>query len=227
MTTGLVGPAMQVSYSPLSEDVEVATTSEILKRSYPSVQSPSYPSIALGPQCFVLVHGMPGSGKSTMATKWLSGTRGVYLSAEEGLSTTLAERIKRCQLPSDESIVFVHRTPVDKLLSIVRKHKADWLVIDSLPMTTFRPEEVRMLASNRVRGVVAIQQSTKAGQASGSNAFLHEADVLIRCVDGAWQIEKSRYQVSGVHGQILGEDNARSGTGDVFFLPRTSRQIEN
>ena len=100
MTTGLVGPAMQISYSPLSEDVEVATTSEILKRSYPSVQSPSYPSIALGPQCFVLVHGMPGSGKSTMATKWLSGTRGVYLSAEEGLSTTLAERIKRCHLPS-------------------------------------------------------------------------------------------------------------------------------
>lgn len=226
MKGGFISAKWKPAASSLNQEMEVASTEDIIKRQFGSMAVPSYPGIAVGPNCLVMVHGPPGGGKSTMATMWVKGTRAVYLSAEEGLSATLGNRVRRCNLSRNETIMWISRCSVDGLLQVVEEFRARWLVIDSIPMTSFRPDHLRLIATNKVRGLVAVQQSTKAGDAAGSQAFLHEADVVIRVEHGKWTIEKSRFQSCGVSGPVLDPEENRDD-GVLHVLPPTHSPSES
>lgn len=198
----LIGPAFSIPPSRLDGLAETATARELWKKDFQLVSIPSYPELLIGIGAFVLLYGEPGSGKSTLATQFLlDGVRGLYLSAEEGISGGLAARVKRVGLKTDDTL-FVSNVSVDGLLDLIQSRRPELVVIDSLAATTLIPSEVRrLLNTTSIKAVVAVQQVTKQGQARGTTEWLHDADVIIHVEQLCWKIEKSRYQ-SPIEGKI-------------------------
>jgi predicted ATP-dependent serine protease len=88
---------------------------------------------------------------------------------------------------------------VDELVGLCRSAGARAAVIDSVNVSTLQPPDLRQfLESAGLAALLFVLQVTKDGRAAGSNAFLHEADVVARVAAGEVEVSKSRYQATPV-----------------------------
>jgi len=184
----------------MRSELQTASARDLVKRQWSMVESVAYPSLLIGKGALVGVWGQPGSGKSTFATRYLDQLDGpvIYFSAEEKLGPTLAARLNRCGVKRDDFNV-VGQGSIDDLCKMSRNVKAVALVIDSIAMTTLRATDLRaLLEAANVDVLLFILHATKGGDAAGSNAYLHEADVVIQVESLSCILDKSRYQASGL-----------------------------
>jgi hypothetical protein len=125
----------------------------------------------------------------------------------------------------------VSNVSVDELVTIVRKFKARWLIVDSVQVVSISVDELRRLANlPGLRGLVAVSQATKAGEVKGQSALAHEADIVIEVKDMQWSINKSRFQAPLLNQCVWGNkieketDNGSSTSTPAIVLPDTSNR---
>ncbi len=179
-------------------ELQVASARDLVARKWTTVESRAYPELLVSRGALVALWGQAGGGKSTLATRYVDGLRGavVYFSAEEKLGPTLAARLERCGVRRADFHA-VGQASVDELVTYCREVRAVALVVDSIPMTSFRPEDLRrLLEACGVDVLVYVLHATKENAAAGLNAYLHEADVVVEVSALAWTVRKSRYQAT-------------------------------
>lgn len=162
-----------------------------------SVSCAAFPDLKLGPGALVVVHGGPGSGKSTWVTRALDTLAGPVLlvSLEEPPGPTLGARLARCAVKRADFGV-VGRASVDQIATIAARRRAVGLVIDSVQIGMFSPRDLRHLLAvlPDLQVLFAVSQQNKQGTVAGRLDLTHEADVVVRLDGGEWSVEKSRYQ---------------------------------
>lgn len=155
--------------------------------------------IRIAPQSLILLHGLPGSGKSTMSLKIANAhTPSAFVSLEQRHGVALGEQLRRLEIRSKELTVFTPPLGIDDVFGACDSNNL--LVIDSVTVSTFTPADLRAMAERVI--VVGILQSTKDGSFRGSQTWLHEADVCIECESMRWRVSKSRYEEIGQGGEI-------------------------
>lgn len=175
--------------------------------SFGSVETSAFPSLKLGKRSMVVVYGDAGAGKSSMGCRLANGVHGavLYVAAEEGIGPALNARFERCKIRRDDFCV-VTKATVTKAVSYVRRLGAASLVCDSVQEASWRSDELRHVLEvcPKLEVLIAVAQVNKAGTPSGTNALVHEADVVISVAAMRWRITKSRYQpVDGVEHEVL------------------------
>lgn len=184
--------------------LQTASARDLVKRKWSTLESRAYPELLVSKGALVAVWGDPGGGKSTFATRYADRLDGpiVYFSAEEKLGPTLAARLERCGVRRADFHA-VGQGSVDELVGLCRTVSAACLVIDSVAVTAIRPEDLRrLLEAAQVDVLIYIMHATKAGFAAGSNAYLHEADVVVEIIAMQWTVTKSRYQSTDARGSV-------------------------
>ena len=134
----------------------------------------------------MLIYGKPGQGKSTYAIQfadYLSRKHGktLFVSAEELIGYTLQDKIKRCNATG---VKFVSELPED--LS-----GWDFIFLDSAQKLGFQLADIERLNKQYpMTAFIFIYQSTKSGEARGSQSDKHEVDIAINVVGGTAFIDK-------------------------------------
>jgi len=190
--------------SRLARTPQRASARDLAKANWTMVESAAYPAIRILAGAFVALYGGPGQGKSTMQARWLDSISGpVTLAAlEEGLGPAVSERLSRLNIRRADFGLWAGGN-VDELVAELAESKARALGVDSLTVSNMLPDELRRVQQTaKVPLVLGTLQVTKAGLAAGTNAWLHEADVVVHIEDLSWRVEKSRYQSPGVTGEV-------------------------
>lgn len=137
----------------------------------------------------MLIYGKPGSGKSTYAIKfadYLSRNHGktLYVSAEELIGYTLQDKIKRNGALKAK---FVGELPNN--LS-----GWDFIFLDSAQKLGLKLSDIEKLNKKYpATAFIFIYQSTKSGEARGSQQDKHEVDIAINVIEGTATIDKNRF----------------------------------
>jgi predicted ATP-dependent serine protease len=171
----------------------------------------AYETLVVGSGALVLVSGPPGSGKSSLSCRLANAVKGpvLYVAAEEGLSPSLAARLRRCDIKRADFHV-VTRASVDVAVALATKQRCVAAVVDSVQEAVWSAQELRHVLEvvPSLDMLLAVMQVTKAGLAAGSNAFQHECDVHVRVEAMGWTLAKSRYQdLAGIGGPVLPKEN--------------------
>lgn len=201
----LVGPSASRPRAAVESVPQVTTARELAAAQWSLITSSRYEAIRLMRGALVLVYGPPASGKSTFVLGFVDGLdlRSVVYLSEEGLAPAVGERLVRLGI-RDERMCLVARSSLDHLTAQIQEHRAHVLVVDSVSATTLDPADLRhLLAVAKLRALFAVQQVNKAGEPAGTNALLHEADVVIQVDSSRWRVEKSRYQPAGSEGEVF------------------------
>jgi len=161
-----------------------------------------YPDIKIQRNAFVVTHGGPNSGKTTQLLRILEGLcPAVMVSAEMKAGPALAGYLRRLEIRRDD-LEIIEPQSTSEIMAAARSGVRA-VGIDSLTLLTLLPDDCVALARGGDIVVIGILQENKSGQAAGSNSWLHAADVIVRCDNMTWTLEKSRYQALGVTGGVL------------------------
>lgn len=140
----------------------------------------------------ILIHGLPGSGKTTLAMRIAHSLaeynqlRVLFVSAEEGVSYKAKKRIDQLELYSPNMYISA------ELPANLQPY--DVVAIDSITTLGISPEELRDLyRSNPSVSFILVSQSTKSGTARGSLEYEHDADITIRCDVMVAHVVKNRF----------------------------------
>jgi predicted ATP-dependent serine protease len=179
---------------------------ELARMAFSSIEQEAYPKLRLGAGALVDVSGGPGAGKSSWACRLVDAVRGpaLLVSAEEGLSPSLAARLLRCNVKRQDFHV-VTRASVDAAVAYARKVGAVAAIVDSVQEAAWSAHELRHVLEvcKDLRLLVAVLQQTKTGAPAGANALVHECDVHVIVESMKWVVQKSRYQDVGIGGDVL------------------------
>lgn len=160
------------------------------------------------PQGWLLVvTGLPGSGKSTWTLRALESgwaESPMLVAAEEGVQGAgLADRVARLEVTRTK---FCDAASFPEVTSILDEHEPDVLAIDSVTALNLEPQDLLALRRSYPRvAFVAVVQSTKSGAHRGSQAWIHDADAVLRLEPGSrWELVKSWFSplASGVMEEV-------------------------
>ncbi len=144
--------------------------------------------------CLVVIHGKPGSWKSTMAVKIADKRPGsvLYDSLEEGTGDSIRLRLKRLEILKDD-LYFGHCRRYSDIEDNLDEIGADTYILDSITVSNLLPRDLLRLSRERSLLVIAVNQVTKAGLGAGSMELQHDADILIETDNGKWMVTKNRF----------------------------------
>lgn len=152
------------------------------------------------PRAYMLVSGMPGSGKSTftlaLADELANHGPVIYVAAEEGLSRTMRDKIAR--LKATHPNLFV--AEFDSLPAVKRAVEASgaqFVILDSISEINANRKAIQDFQEWRKArglGLYIIAHATKDGSRyKGSSALGHGVDVEIMIREGRAETLKNRY----------------------------------
>lgn len=175
------------------------------------------------PHAVVLVGG-PGQGKSTAAASMAVGAAGagvrvLYVSAEEGVRSSVSDRLARVGLDARASrnLSLSDARTVAELVDDLVVAKASLVVLDSLTELGIAPDMLpELLAGRSWIGTVAINGK---GEARGGPLLAHVADVVVMVDRGIAKPSKNRFGVM-TDIAIPGWQESRNtdGTSDVSVV---------
>ena len=160
------------------------------------------PGLVLGPGAFVVVHGAPGQGKTTQALRVVDCLQpSIAVMIEMGVGPLLASMLRRLEIVSKD-ITFQEPRTLPEIFTLAETPGLRCLLIDSLTVSTLRPDDARSLARANNIVVWGTLQETKSGTFRGSNEWAHAADVILEVDKMQWTLRKSRYQPEGISGDV-------------------------
>ncbi len=153
----------------------------------------------IAPDAFVLVWGPPGSGKSTftlaLASELADHGPTLYVSAEEGIGSVMAERIRR--LSADHpNLIIAEFHDLDDVRRVAERLGARFVILDSISELDPRSQSVenfRKWAKEKGIGLYLIAHATKGGQYRGPSYVGHGTDVIVHVNDGEAATRKNRF----------------------------------
>jgi hypothetical protein len=174
---------------------QAGMTAKELARSLQTLWIPKdYPYLYVAPASLAILHGPPGSGKTTMALRLAFCLKpAVVFPLETGLGPVLAGLLQRLEIRTQQ-IWLETPTSLNRMLSVLEERTPRAVVIDSIQMLTLTAQDLLSLARSRGWVIFAVRQERKDGGLRGSNEFAHLADLVIALKDTRWTLEKSRYQ---------------------------------
>lgn len=140
------------------------------------------------------IYGEKATGKSTLALALADtwGGRAIFLSLEEGLGATLAERVARMEVMT---VDFGYPSSWGEVVSQIADYSL--VVIDSLQMlkASSAPATIRAeLVDRASKNVIVTSQVNSTGEVRGGKAIGHFADVQVHLPEyGKLLVEKNRY----------------------------------
>jgi len=166
----------------------------------------SWAFLDLPPTARAQAEGLPGSGKSTMATGAAisvahSGYDCLYLAVEEGQGDTLVDRFERqiqamgCRPPSALRIADV-RDPEEAMVEIDAWRRGTGerlLVIDSLTDLGASSAWLQELMSDERLGLLLVVHNTTSKDPRGGWGSAYAVDVRIFCRDLVAEVRKNRF----------------------------------
>jgi hypothetical protein len=210
---GSMGRVLLLGQRPRAEldaAVEVADAASLARLAGEPRPLVAYPQVLAGHGALAVVVGESGGGKSTASARILDCVRGpvLYVSAEEGLGPTLAQRLARLSV-TRRDFHLLGRATVDQTAEYLRKTRAVALVIDSVQAAQWEPRDLRHLLAvhPRVELLLAVCQVNAKGRPEGRHSLIHEADLVLSVEQLAITVTKSRYQ------------EVSNGPSDVPVLP--------
>lgn len=147
---------------------------------------------------FCVIHGKPGQGKSTFAiafAKYLAENfgRAIYISAEEGFSLTLKNKIISTGAAS-EGLDFADISRYEDITAEVPTDAYNFIFIDSLDRLRMGPAQMKEFRERyKDSAIIAICQSTKNGGMRGSQEIAHDDDITIAVEKGVATTTKNRF----------------------------------
>jgi hypothetical protein len=144
----------------------------------------------------MMVHGEPGSGKTTFMMKFIKYLctygRVLYVSSEEFQSATLTKLVNENLNPFPPTISFTGDLAGRDLSAY------DFVVLDSIndlgiSLNDFK--EIKAAYPNT--GFIFVVQHTKSGAYKGGKEWEHEVDTAARIEDGTVSVYKNRYGIKG------------------------------
>lgn len=142
---------------------------------------------------YMMIHGGPGSGKSTFAIKFADylnrklNKNVLYIAAEEtDQSATFKDKMERANAMMDGLYTSSKIIPFDDM---------DVVFIDSVQMLKIEPEEMAEMMENARKNnisIVFVFHETKGGTYRGDTTFEHLIDIRLQMIEGATQMHKNR-----------------------------------
>lgn len=144
-----------------------------------------------------MIHGKPGSGKSTFAVT-LAGflamerqKKVLYISKEEGYNATMKEKLVRLGLHNLDNLHFSITIPENW-------QDYDFMFVDSVGSLRLTYKDFETLIKNRLdTSIFFIFQATKSGNFRGSQEYEHEVDVSFVADRGKIEVNKNRFGGTG------------------------------
>ena len=155
----------------------------------------------LPPIWLAMIHGKPGSGKSTFSfslmdaiAKTKSERMVLYWSSEEGTKETVAKRIKLLGIES-ENLFFSSAKDKDKnsFISEIKNFRPFAIAIDSVQTAFLKVEDLLEIFDIANCITCFICQETKDGKYKGDSSYGHITDINILLEDGIARTEKNRF----------------------------------
>jgi len=183
--------------------MSVTRASDLAKRRFKGLKLSKPFSDLLGdiePRAYLLIWGPAGSGKSTfalaLADELATNGPALYVSAEEGVSKTVRDRINRLEAKHPDLYVAEYLS-LEKIKLQVRQTGARFVMLDSI--SQIDPSSARFAALAKEFqhdgiGLAVIAHATKDGKNyKGPTSVGHNPDVIIRVAGGEATTTKNRY----------------------------------
>jgi predicted ATP-dependent serine protease len=197
----------------LDAEVEVSDAKELSRAVWQRIEIPAYPTIELRKHALVTVVGRAGAGKSSFIGRALDSVQGTTLlqSIEEPNGPTLAVRFARLGIKR-ASMLVVSRGSVDQVATLLRDRKVVAMGIDSVQRSAYEPRDLRhvLVTIPSLALLLVTSQVTKSGDIRGTEELRHESDVVIEVEGLRWLVTKSRYQSTGVSGDVLPKEDTHA-----------------
>jgi len=154
-----------------------------------------------------VIYGEAGSGKSHLATIFTKDLgligRTLYVTAEEGLTNHVQERLKRYGVTEIPNVEFLPSNDIKRVIEILHRGNYQFVVIDSIQALSPDWKEqlkfTKALRKLNLLGAILLLQVNKGGDARGSTEILHDADVVIEVSNGIAKATKNRFGESLSH----------------------------
>lgn len=149
------------------------------------------------PNFYMLIHGLPGQGKSTFAVQfgeYFQRNHGkvIYLASEQfGVTKSFQSLLKRYAATFDihTKANLLNSQSAAKLIN-----KYDAVIIDSINHIRWSHEQVEELrAKCKNTAFIAVMQSKKDGDFKGEQDFAHNSDIMIKVENLVAKQYKSRF----------------------------------
>ena len=148
---------------------------------------------------FMVIHGMPGKGKSTFAVLfalYLAENFGkvIYITAEEGFSKTMQDKLK-LNKAFHQDLHIADLRSMEEIITEVNTNRYNFIFIDSLNKLHIDTEDLRKLRK-RYQGaaLITVSQSTKDSKFRGSLEIVHDCDIAVDVREGIARTTKNRFQ---------------------------------
>jgi len=136
----------------------------------------------------ILLSGMPGSGKSSLALQISNNYVGsvLYASIEESFSESFTNKLKTWEI-TNKDIIFSDCKSMMELRGDIEDKEISLVVVDSLSVLGQVPELPEGLSQ------IWVCHSTKAGNYKGDSELGHLVDIIILCDAGIASVGKNRF----------------------------------
>ena len=140
-------------------------------------------------------YGLPGSRKTTMmlqiAGEIADQETCLFASAEEGVRSTLAEKLRRLEIHSP-NLMLTNDTNILSLVELAEQRRALWLFLDSVTILRLLPVDITAIASRGLNLVFAMH-ATKEGEYAGPSGIIHAVDAAVKLDAGRFCVTKNRF----------------------------------
>jgi hypothetical protein len=218
-----VKPQTEKPNSP-KQSSKVISSKDLRDKTYPCLNFSGKWFELIGKPAVVFhaaVHGKPGEGKSTFCFQWahyLAEEFGkvVYISAEEGFSKTLRDKLINTKADSS-SLCFADLRSCNEITTEIGRYDFHFIIIDSLDTLKIDAQKLKQLREHYpLSAFITISQSTKDGKMRGSQEIIHDSDIEIRVINGTASTAKNRFKEKGktynVFSEIVVESQGQSMT---------------
>jgi len=192
---------------PISQHLAAAarklSAKEIVQASWDIQQCP-VTGLSWTAGTLMLLYGLPGAGKSTLALQVAAQVTPVLLcSLEEDPGPPLARRLTIAGMGARTDVEVADTATIADLTDAAKKGAA--IVIDSVSHSSLLPADLMKVASLGAPLVIGVVHATKKAGIKGDSGWTHGAQIIVRVEPGGrWIATKTRFGPAGAGGWVRG-----------------------